>query len=300
MVDVALGTKVFTRTEKLRSLLQTVEQTDIGRVYVADDGEQTPEKTALYECDYDFELRIIDLEYDAGLGKGRKEIVDHLEDETYLLIVDTDHEIPPNVSVLVDQLEAQPSVGGIAGNIVEPERGRMFQSAKDLAEEGNVLVRSADLEPKAIEDVAGYPFVPFQFIPNAAMFRTACLEDYCWDPNYVIGKEHIDFYVGHWKQTDWQFGVSPAVTFNHYPGGEVSYEQNRYSSEKNDRSDQYFLEKWGYEAVRTDRSYWFDTESVQRTTLFTRVREIYNERGVTGVIKKSIKSGPRVIQHRFR
>lgn len=299
MGDIAVGTKVFTRTEKLRGLLESVERTDIDRIYLADDGEMTAEKEVLYDHEFNFELRVIDLEYDAGLGRGRKEIVESLEGEDYLLIVDTDHEVPRNVEVLADQLAADSSIGGIAGTLVEPERGRVFQSAKDLREEGSILVRSADIEKKTIEEVAGYPFVQFQFIPNAAMFRTDCLDDYCWDPNYVIGKEHIDFYVGHWKKTDWRFGVNPAVTFNHYPGGDRAYVDNRHSNEKKTRSDLYFREKWGYEAVRTDRSYWFDTESVEQKTLSDRAYRVYSQDGMGGLLKKSLDVGSRIIKHRI-
>lgn len=297
MAEIAVGTKVFTRTKKLQDLLASVERTDIDRVYLADDGEMTAEKERLYNREFEFDLRVIDLEYDAGLGKGRKEIVDHLDDEEYLLIVDTDHEVPRNVDVLADQLAADPSIGGIAGTLIEPERGRMFQSAKDLREKGNVLVRSADVEEKTIEEVGGFPFVEFQFIPNAAMFRTNCLDDYCWDPNYVIGKEHIDFYVGHWKQTDWRFGVCPSVTFNHFPGGDRSYEDNRHSTDKKAHSRQYFSEKWGYEAVRTDRSYWFDTEPIRENTLRQRAHRVLQRRGIVGFLKKSIADGPRVMRN---
>lgn len=300
MVEIAVGTKVFTRIEKLQNLLNSIEQTPIERVYVADDGEDTTEKERLYDSDFGFELRIIELEYDAGLGKGRKEIVDHLEDEQFLLIVDTDHEVPQNVTNLADQLRADPTIGGIAGNLIEPDRGRLFQSAKDLQEEGNVLVRSADLREKSIEEIANNPFVEFQFIPNAAMFRVATLEDYCWDPNYVIGKEHIDFYVGHWKQTDWRFGINPAVLFNHYPGGDRSYEDNRHSDSKKARSNEYFRSKWGYEAVRTDRSYWFDTEPIDRHTISQRALRVYRRRGVVGLLERSLKVGPRVLRNALR
>ena len=299
MADIAVGTKVFTRTDKLRDLLVSVERTDIDKVYLADDGEMTVEKERLYDREFAFDLVLIDLEYDAGLGKGRKEIVDQLGDEEYLLIVDTDHEIPRNVDVLAEQLEADRSIGGIAGTIVEPERSRVFQSAKNFREEGDVLVRSADINQKTIEKIAGYPFVEFQFIPNAALFRTDCLDDYCWDPNYVIGKEHVDFYVGHWKQTDWRFGVCPTVTFSHYPGGDQSYKSNRHSENKKDQSRRYFREKWGYEAVRTEQSYWFDTESVGRNTLSDRIRRVYLRHGVVGLIEKSLESGPRIVRNRL-
>lgn len=299
MVDIAVGTKVFMRTRKLRKLLESIERTPIKRVYVADDGKITAEKERLYDREFDFELRLINLEYDAGLGKGRKEIVERLDEEKYLLIVDSDHEVPENVTILADQLEELPDVGGIAGAIVEPEKGRIYQSAKDFTEDGNILVRSPDLNEKNIESVAGYPFIRFDFIPNITMFRTECVRDYCWDPNYVIGKEHIDFYVGHWKKTSWKFGVSPAVLFNHYPGGDATYQSHRDSEEKKSHAVEYFLDKWGYEAVRTERNYWYDTESLQRITLSKRAKNVYTSQGLIGLLRKVPTVGARVVRRRL-
>ena len=89
-------------------------------------------------------------------------------------------------------------------------------------------------------------FIEFDFIPNAAVFRKDCLEEYSWDPNYTIGGEHLDFYVGHWKETDWRFGICPNVSFQHFPGGSPEYLTERTNTNKLRASYQYFGEKWGY------------------------------------------------------
>lgn len=298
MHNVALGTKVFSRAEKLTQLLASVEKTGINKVYVADDGKPTDMKANIYSCEYDFELEVLNLEYDAGLGAGRKRIVEQF-DRDYLLIVDTDHEIPRNVDILRDQLEARQSIGGIAGTIVEPNKGRVFQSAKDLYEEGNVLVRSADINDKSIEFIANHAFVPFQFIPNAAMFRRECLEDYSWDPYYVIGKEHIDFYVGHWKRTDWTFGVAPEVFFRHYPGGDQVYENNRFNDGKLDKSTEYFRKKWNYNQLRTDRSFWFDTEPQPPSSTVRDAKELLEDQGLSELLQRSVKAGPRILRRLY-
>jgi len=299
MVDIAVGTKVFMRTQKLQRLLESIEQTPIERVYVADGGEITPEKEQLYDREFDFDLHLIDLEYDAGLGKGRKEIVEQLDEEKYLLIVDSDNEVPRNVTVLADQLEELPEVGGIAGSMVEPKKGRLYQSAKDLREDGNTLVASADINEKEIQMVSGYPFVEFQYLPNITMFRKEAVEEYCWDPKYKIGKEHMDFFVGHWKKTNWKFGVCPAVLFNHYPGGSAEYQSNRDSTKKHEQGERYFYDKWGYERVRRIQSYWYDTESVQRATLSNRAKDVYSEQGLSGLFSKTIKTGSRMVRDQF-
>lgn len=242
--QVAMGVKVFKRTEKLEQLLRSAEDTVIDAVYVADDGE-TEHRTELYEREYSFELHILNLAYDAGLGFGRKRIVETV-DEEYLLIVDSDHTIPHNVAQLGKQLAVRPEIGGVSGLLLE--EGNLRGLCHDLWVEDNVLIRGLK-DRTRVTEVAGYPFVRFDFIPNAAMFRVDCLRDYCWDPQYQIEKEHLDFYVGHLKQTEWEFGTCPEVLFGHHPYGNTEYISNRGSPEKAFESKQYFDQKWNFRQI---------------------------------------------------
>lgn len=254
MTDLALGVKVFSRAEKLEGLLDSVAGSPVDAVYVADDGEPSAAKDRLYDAEYPFDLTVLDLEYDAGLGYGRNRIVE-ASDEEFLLVVDSDHEVPGNVGVLVDQLEARPDLGGVSGLLLED--GKIRGTCHDLYEDGDVLVRDVR-EDKTVRRVAGAPLVEFEFVPNAAVFRRECLEDAAWDPAYVIGKEHLDFYVTHLRETDWTFAVNPTVLFDHYPGGDAGYVADRESAAKLERSKQYFLEKWGYRQVILGQTDWWD------------------------------------------
>lgn len=253
---IALGVTVFKRTAKLANLLQSIPE-PIDVVYIADDGH-TDERTHLYDQEYQFELQLLDLEYDAGVGYGRTRIVDAL-DEEYLLMVDSDYRIPLNIDLLRKQLGARPEFGAISGLIIE--HGRVQGLCHDLFEEQNILVR--DTPERETQNVAGYPLVEFDFIPSAAMFRRSCLEEQSWDPEYVTGMDHLDFYVAHHRNTDWRFGVSPTVLFPHEPGGGAEYEGNRTDPEKIFRSKRYFLQKWGYDQV-VGRNYWFDNEKLDK------------------------------------
>ncbi|WP_313692312.1 glycosyltransferase family 2 protein [Halorarum halobium] len=245
MPSVALGVKVFSRVSKLSELLNSIPKGIFDTVYVADDGESDPQKKELYSNNHDYDLIILDLEYDSGLGFGRRRIIEEM-DEEYLLIVDSDHEVPDNVDVLINQMESSPEFGGIAGLWLED--GSLVGGCHDLFEEGKVLIRDIR-DGKEASIIEGHPIIPFEFVPNTAIFRSACLDSYAWDEEYIIGSEHLDFYVGHKRHTDWKFGVCPSVLFPHKPGGDSSYLQNRQSAAKNMDSKSYFLEKWGYEQV---------------------------------------------------
>jgi len=244
--EIAVGTKVFKRTEKLKDLLASVPEF-ISTVYVADDG-RTTKREHIYSDSYPFDLTLIDLDYDEGLGAGRRAIVERMT-EDYLVIVDSDHVLPDNLDVLQNLLESNPDVGGVAGAVIEPEIPSFFVTGQQFVEKGDDLHRGPFLGQGdvSVEMTGGYPIVYFDLVANAAMFRRECLEDYNWDPKYVIGYEHVDFYVGHWKQTDWEFTVCPSVVFEHYPGGGSEYNANRYDNNKISSSEKYFLDKWGYE-----------------------------------------------------
>jgi hypothetical protein len=262
--EIALGVKVFTRAEKLAGLLESAARGPIDRVYVADDGERTERKEQLYGREYPFELTVLDLEYDAGLGYGRDRIVEALK-EPYLLIVDSDHKVPRNVEVLAEQLEQRPAFGGVSGLLLEG--GRITGTCHDLFERDDLLVRDVK-GGKQVEEVAGSPLMEFEFLPNVAMFRRECLMKQSWDPNYVIGKEHLDFYVAHKRRTDWRFGVNPAVLFTHRPGGDASYDRDRSNLEKLRRSQRYFTEKWGYRQIVHGQTDWVDPTSPLRNSRF--------------------------------
>lgn len=254
MPEIALGTKVFSRAKRLGKLLNSVSETPIDTVYVADDGEPSRDKKALYEANYEFNLEVLDLEYDAGLGYGRNRIVEASE-EPYLLIVDSDHEVPSDVSQLADQLEARPELGGVSGLLFEREKIRGV--CHDLFHHKNVLVRDIR-EEKGVQRVAGDPLIEYDFVPNICLFRRECLEERMWDPEYVIGKEHLDFYWTHKKETEWTFAVNPSVLFDHYPGGDTAYVTNRENAEKLTHSKQYFLDKWDLRAIVLGQTDWTD------------------------------------------
>jgi hypothetical protein len=258
VTEFAVGVTVFMRTDRLRRLLESITHRAVSTVYVADVGD-TDDRRDLYEREYPFDLVVNDLAYDAGVSRGRNSIVAAAE-EDYLLFVDSDNEVPERAGVLAEQLENRPDVGGIAGSLIEPELGRIYQGACDLAEYDGGLVKSSRLERKSIEQVAGDPFVRFDFVPMVVMFRRTCLEDRAWDPELTNHKEHLDFFVGHWKHTEWDFGVCPTVFFEHYPGGSQSYTQHRFGDF--DRQTERFREKWGYDHVKSPHGNWFDTHKV--------------------------------------
>lgn len=255
MDDIALGVTVFERVDKLKELLDSVDGNEISRVIVADNGHASDEKSSLYESFDTTEITVLDVEYDAGLGYCRNRIVDEL-DEEFLLIVDSDIVLPDDISQLQRQLDAQPDLGGVGGILWED--GRLRSDCHDLYERGDVLIRDIRKQ-KPVRRVAGGPLVEFDVIQNVAVFRRECLEAYTWDQEYKIGWEHTDFFVGHRKESDWEFAVNPNILFKHNPGGDAAYQQQRRSQRRLRESKRYFLEKWGFDQVANGQITWLQT-----------------------------------------
>jgi len=268
--EVALGTKIFSRAEDLRRLLESVPSW-ISRVYIADDGEITEEKSTVYRSDYHFQLEVLDLDYDIGVGAGRNVIVDTVT-EDYVFIVDPDHQLPPTTGLLYEQLKARPEIGGIGSVIVEPENDRLYSQAADFREvstnDGEKLVRETrGIEgEKSVRIVQGAPLVEFDFIPQATLFRRECLEEQAWDEEFITEYEHTDFFVSHWKNTDWKFAISPSVQMLHYPGGNTEYLLNRQDPEKAEHGREHLLNKWKYTNMETTEGRWIEAGSIGSTS----------------------------------
>lgn len=290
--QIALGTKVFSRINDLQRLIDSIPPL-VSKVYIADDGEVTEEKSVIYNADYDFELQVIDLEYDLGVGAGRNAIVDAASEE-YILIVDPDHRISATVGVLYEQLKACPDLGGIGAIIVEPKNDRLYSQAADFREErtddGIKLIRETrGLDGhKEIQIIAGAPLVEFDFVPHATLFRLECLRDQAWDEAYLTEFEHEDLFVAHWKQTNWKFAISPTTQVLHYPGGDTEYLLNRQDPKKTSHGKEYFLDKWGYSKMETTEDRWIEAGSIGATSekLDSAIRVLRNE-GLVALLRQA-------------
>ena len=242
------------------------------------------------------------MEFDAGLGAGRHRIVQEFG-EDYLLLMDADMQMPENVHVLLDQLEEDSSLGGVCGVFLEDDR--IYTSGcMDIYEE-NATCKLEVREQKQIKYLSDYPFVEFDMIANAALFRRRCLEDYSWDPEYVIGREHADFYVGHKRETDWTFGLSPSVLFPHDPGGGDDFLTHRWDDDKYETAHEYFMEKWEFDEYKPIRYSWLDTFDSRfgdhpPPSLIREVRHKYKTDGFRSLSRSVLKTLFRRVTHRFR
>ena len=246
--DVTVGIKTFYRPEKLKITLQSLRAIKTREVIIADDGLSDPVKEKLYgEMSKYFPLKVIRLPYDSGLAYGRNKIVENTK-TPYLLIIDDDMEVlgEQSIYILKDILEKDKTLCGIGALLYE--KGKIRSGAHNLMYKEGYIVRDVPSNLQ-IETINGIPYIYFDQILNAALFRVECLKEYPWDNYYKINFEHLDFYWGHKQLDKWKFAVTPAVVFKHYPGGNKTYKKFRFSRERYRRSKEYFLKKWKIKGI---------------------------------------------------
>ena len=236
--DIAVGVPVFSRTLALEQLLSSVPSY-VSTVYVADNGRCDDYREAVYAADWPFDLQVINLEYDVGIGACRSAIADAV-DEHFLWVGDSDMELVrrDDLKRLRDILQANPGLGGVSGWLLEGDTIRA--GAKNLQMHGDAAVKTVESNPN-VED-APLPFARFDFIPQCGLFRTEVFATYSYDPD-IFNSEHLDFFAGHKAADEWSFASTPAVLVRHHRDIDPEYRDSKRG--KNHVDFDRTSEKWG-------------------------------------------------------
>jgi hypothetical protein len=236
--DIAVGVPMYIRERALTNLLDSVPEY-VSTVYVADNGPD--QDRDCYAREWPFDVDVLHLPVDCGIGQCRAAITDALE-ERYLWLGDCDMEFvrEDDPRILRSVLERNPDLGGVAGWLVEDDVVRA--GARDLAVHGDTVVKTA-AEPDV--ECGPVPFSRWEFIPQCALFRSECFDAYDYDPD-MADSEHVDFFYGH-KQSDWEFASTPAVMTKHNRNINKAY---RNSERGTDHASLELLhEKWGFSNI---------------------------------------------------
>jgi len=235
--EIAIGTPVFSRTDALVQLLESIPGY-VSTVYIADNGH-TNEREHVYTDRWPFAIKPINVEYDAGIGACRWAIADRVT-EPYLFVCDNDMEITRerDLERLEEILDANPDLGAVSGWLQEGNTIRA--GARDLIESGDKLFKTIDGQPEI--ETNPYPFARFDFIPQCGLFRTDVYETYTYDLD-IYNSEHIDFMYGHKVADEWDFASTPIVLIQHHRDIDPDY---RESTRGNNHVDWDMMQrKWG-------------------------------------------------------
>ena len=243
---ITVCTPYFGREEKLRELLESVPP-GIDKVLIADNSKSRFDRTDEFKLD----IEVMNLSFDCGIGKCRNEMAKNTDTE-YMLVVDSDMEIPDNWETLHHILDSKPHLGGVSGGLFE--HGRFRLGAIDFHDVRGTLVQSYnDVKTELVD---GIPVFYTDKISQNALVRTKTTETYNWDP-HSGNREHLDFFLGHKREGKWTWAACPTVVFKHKTGGSQRYEDKR----DEDFNTNYILEKFGYENMSLGRTEIFDTRT---------------------------------------
>ena len=189
-------------------------------------------------------IKIIKIEFDSGAAKSRK--AGFMESKAdYVFIIDDDIYLPPNAPKIAEILKENPDIGGVAFLLKDGEN--IVCTAGDIEDiKGHVRV-NVDIKQKTIRKTnSGLRFILFDYIPNCALFRRACLEDYAWDEFFKI-EDHPDFYLTHKRLGKWRFAIALdcIAVHDHRKGEKPVYQRLRWRYDLFLESLEYLIKKHG-------------------------------------------------------
>jgi hypothetical protein len=289
---------VFQRTTALALCLQSLDRSHIDRVIIADNGHVEDRKN-LYDAEWSFDLTVLDLGYDVGIGRCRAAIADELREE-YLLVMDNDMTVPlgqQDIDRLVRVLASQPELGGVSGVLIEGNRLRSGCAnfhERTLFTGSKVLVQDVKTPPQVAWTDDRVPFVKFDKIPQCAVLKRECLLDYAWDPQFRVA-EHEDFFLGHYHLTEWEFAVTPTVIFDHRKEIDPRYRHEIRSGSSRSAALQrsvaeLYEQKWGYDALVFGKTpHWIDSSRPSRTEALYRSLQFGAVADIMYMLRRAIK-----------
>jgi hypothetical protein len=243
--SIAAGVPMYSRETALERFLESVPPSVVDAVYVADNGPPDEQDRDLYARAWPFDLTVLYLDHDVGIGPCRHRITEaaiERDGHDYLWVGDCDMRIrsAADIRTLRRLLAVEPELGGASGWLIEGNTVR--SGARDMHLENGVAIK--DGSRPSVEENADIPFARFEFIPQAGLFRAEALADYSWDPE-MQNTEHLDFFLAHKHRTDWEFASTPAVMTFHDRDIDEEYRESRG---KGHVDEELLQSKWG---VRT-------------------------------------------------
>ncbi|MFQ5951539.1 MAG: glycosyltransferase family 2 protein [Candidatus Geothermarchaeales archaeon] len=260
-IELTVGIHTFDRDPALyRCLKSLFENVTVPfQLIVVDDGHQTLEKTRLYErIKRRYEgSKVLVLGYHAGLAKCRNVMTDECDTE-YVVILDDDMLVRRgSIRVLRQCME---SLGGDCGGVAPVlHNHQMFRKYYD-SYAGDLTVVDGTLIHRSVIAGGKMPLkntIPLELdgrkvrlvqsdmIDFGGLFRTEIFEDARFDERFMIGREHMDFFL-QLRGTRWDFYTCLGLYLDHMPDvSSIGYlRKHRFSQAQLARSGTYFNRKW--------------------------------------------------------
>jgi (N-acetylneuraminyl)-galactosylglucosylceramide N-acetylgalactosaminyltransferase len=233
--------KTICRPESLRRLLLSIRDfyPDL-RILIADDSPE-PYPEVAREIDPTIQYHV--LPTDAGAGESYNRLMEFVTTE-HVLMLDDDFELSGETDlVLMEDLLYLSEIDLLGGRIFQPD-GTEHNYEFNLSLNDDIMychtVKRSPIEVMRCDTVL-----------NFWMARTEAVKVVGWDDRQKIMR-HLDFFF-RTNKGKLKVGFTPQVGINHFPAMNDEYLQYRHGAERVQEHIVYFLEKWGLEAVLSDR-----------------------------------------------
>lgn len=201
-MKTSVGITTIERNACLRRCLSSIERSDFnGSVIVADQNKRMP---MFYN---DFDIEVIDLDYDVGVSQARNEIV-RMVDTDYLMLLEDDAVFNYDaLKQLEKRMNQNKDYGWISPMIEELSIGRkiphsaMWNITTEKVEQ-NFINREIE------------KFMEVDQASSIALYNTDVFNEAMWDKEVPVYRDHLIF-AWVYKDTDWKAGVDPKALIAH-------------------------------------------------------------------------------------
>lgn len=263
--DVTATIKTFMRPDKFEKCLQCAIDAGLVHILVGYDGpegellKQHKEICEHYSNIANIQLQFIKYPFNLGLSGTRNAFINECK-TPFFLQLDDDNYVPSNILDALPFIKNHNKIGMVGfGWVNNNSSAKLTLDAADFELIDGYLLKKVNI-PKKIECDGGLVFLyPFDYVPNIAIFDKRVFDDVRWDDTYIIGGEHLDFYLSLYKNTDWKAAISTSIFVAHSPdsNGDNEFTRFRFGSERV-KSERYFLKKWNLKGVVGWRQMYLD------------------------------------------
>jgi hypothetical protein len=259
MAELAIFFKSFIREYPLFMNVKSIQNNlkDVTwRLYIADDSpEITHKKQLFYDSLEKQGHKVLILPFNTGASKSRNLMLDALENESFILRMDDDHEILPetNIRSMITLLESIDHLGGCVGLERQFGWGKGVFPGMIGVQQGFMKYRDGVLEkdldhPKKFtyKEVNGIRYTELTYTRNMILLKRNVFNYIKWDSRLKFAGEHEDFLLEFMCNTPYKMALTIDSTHGHHE--DLPYEESmtsyRINRAANSSHRDLFNEKW--------------------------------------------------------
>lgn len=230
MNNTTVAIKAFMRPEKCKNCITYLHDAGFNNILVGIDGNSKQVK--LHESMIDnlpFKVKLYRYKFNAGISYVRNRLLKKTKTK-YFFLTDDDYYIPKESIECVNYLESKKDYFAIGLSVIEMARNQLNKSwtfDPYITKERELVSKVSDVKVEKFKEKY-YFGTNVGCIENCAVFNTKKLKKIKWDERFIIGGEHIDFYLTRkYKFPDFKLAFAINIMAKHFSGGSKEFMEAR-------------------------------------------------------------------------